>query len=274
MADLLYAFQTAPIKEFDVVQAERFEARRLEFAQFTAQDQLAEDAFQALEARGSAAGYYLRALHVSGLPDSASETAPWDYLKLRAAQEYLETNRSKIAKDSRCLDLLLDLWWMTTTQSRFFATERATPALEQGPWQYFLGILEELLILGGSYRQISLLFLRGLALFHLRQFDAAFDVFKEVERESESIGGKRRIIRSYLASRNSGHPQVFHGSVTWVSPDANRAEVFVEELMRPLRFFPREFGRTTIRKNDALGEFHIAFNFLGPIADPKGYLKR
>jgi hypothetical protein len=67
---------------------------------------------------------------------------------------------------------------------------------------------------------------------------------------------------------------VFHGTVTWVSPDAYRAEVFIDEIMRRLPFFPRDFGRTTIARNEALGEFHIAFNFLGPIADPKGYLKR
>ena len=274
IADLLYTYQTAPKNEFDTLQLERFEARRLEFAQFTNREELAEEAFRALEAKGSTAGYYLRALHISGLPDSAPEIGLWDYGRLRAGMEYLQANRPKISQDSRCLDLLLDLWWMAATKSRFFSSERATPGLEQDGWQYLLGIVDQLLLTGNSYRHLLLLFLRGFALFQSRQIDSAFDTFKEVERESESVAGKKRVIRSYLASTTFGQPQVFHGTVTWVSPDAYRAEVFIDEIMRRLPFFPRDFGRTTIARNEALGEFHIAFNFLGPIADPKGYLKR
>jgi len=48
--------------------------------------------------------------------------------------------------------------------------------------------------------------------------------------------------------------------------------VYVDELMQRITFIPRDF-RTDLRTNVTLGEFHIAFNFLGPIADPIGYSK-
>jgi hypothetical protein len=111
-------------------------------------------------------------------------------------------------------------------------------------------------------------------LFHLHQYDAAIDVFKELDRESETMWGKQRIIRSYLASDISGAPQVFHGTVAWVAEDGSRGDVYVENIMRRIPFFPREFGQPAIRKNKTLGEFYIAFNFLGPVADPKGYFRR
>jgi hypothetical protein len=94
-----------------------------------------------------------------------------------------------------------------------------------------------------------------------------------LERESDAVWGKRRIIRSYLASSEAGLPLPFHGDVHWLSPDSLRGEVYVTELMRPVKFFVREFPKQDIRKGLSLGEFHIGFNFLGPIADPKVYPK-
>ncbi|MEK7996652.1 MAG: hypothetical protein AAB403_22850, partial [Planctomycetota bacterium] len=275
IADMLYTFQTAPKDEFDPEQVENFERRRLEFAQFAGQEEIAQDAFDALVARGSAAGFFIRALHMSGLPASAPEDADWDYARLRRALVYLEANRDRISHDARCLDLLLDLWWMVKTRSRFFSSERATPPLGNEDWQYLLRAVDQLTMTGESYRPLILTFLRGLALFHLRQYDASIEVFREVDRESGTLWGKQRIIRSYLASTSSGTPQVFHGTVAWVAADGSRGDVYVEEMMRRIRFFPREFGKQQdIRKGETLGEFHIAFNFLGPVADPKGYRRK
>jgi hypothetical protein len=38
-------------------------------------------------------------------------------------------------------------------------------------------------------------------------------------------------------------------------------------------FFPRDFGKPEIAPGDTLGEFHIGFNFLGPVADPRSYYR-
>lgn len=274
IADMLYTFQTAPKDEFDPEQVENFDKRRLEFAQFVGEEALAQDAFDALVAQGSAAGFFIRALHLSGLPDSAPLGAQWDNLRLRRALEYLEENRSKVSQDARCLDLLLDLWWMVKTKNRFFASERTAPPLGPDDWQYLLNVVDQLSLTGESYRPLVLTFLRGLSLFHLRQYDASIEAFREVDRESETMWGKQRIIRSYIASQKSGQPQVFHGTAAWVTPDGARAEVYVEEIMRRVPFFPREFGQPNIRKGETLGEFHIAFNFLGPVADSKAYLRK
>lgn len=48
----------------------------------------------------------------------------------------------------------------------------------------------------------------------------------------------------------------------------------MEELRCNIAMIPVEFGAgQELRKNDPLSEFHIAFNFIGPVADPKPYYK-
>jgi hypothetical protein len=97
--------------------------------------------------------------------------------------------------------------------------------------------------------------------------------FRDVERESDKVRGRRRIIRSYLASTSTGQPQKFHGDVRWVASSSARGEVYVEEIRHRILFLPQDFRRPDIAPGDTLGEFHIAFNFLGPIADPVGYYR-
>jgi hypothetical protein len=273
VADLMYAFETAPRDEFDAEQLVTFEKRRMDFAKSTAQVDMEESAFKSLASMGSAAGYFLRALHIAEPYRSAPDDGPWDEVSLRRGVSYLEAHRSEIDQDSRCLDLLLDLWWMTKTGSRLFRGERNSPPLAAADWQYVLALAERLLLLGQSSRPQILSYLRGLALFHVRQYDRAFEVFRDLERESDAVWGKRRIIRSYTASSESGRPLPYHGDVQWLSPDGLRGEVYVTELMRSVKFIGKEFPKQDLRKGSSLGEFHIAFNFLGPIADPKIYYK-
>jgi len=269
----MYAFETAPKDEFDPQQLENFERRRMDFGRYSNQVEVEEEAFQALVAQGSSAGYFLRALHLSDPNRSAPDDGPWDETSLLRGLSYLETHRSQIEGDSRCLDLLLDLWWMTKTKARLFRGERVAPPFSGSDWHYLLDLVDRLLVLDQSSRPIVLSYLRGLALFHERQYDRAFEVFRELEKESDTVWGKRRIIRSYLASSEGGRPLSFHGEVQWLSPDGLRGDVYVAELMRPVKFFVREFPKQDMRKGLSLGEFHIGFNFLGPIADPKVYPK-
>lgn len=273
VADLLHAFQTADPNDFDFEQQEKFQVRRLEIARSINLTDMAKEAFEALEAQGSSAGYYLSAIEMSGLPETAKRLAHSDLQKLRDALQYLEDHKDKIVADGRCLDLQLELFWMTHTRTRIVDSERATIPLDQAQWRKCLEIINSVELTGASSRPLQVAFLRGLTLFHLGDTTAAFDTFREVERESDQILGPRRVIRSYLASLSSGQPQRFHGTVSWVSTERNRGEVYVDDLRRKVLFLPRDFGRPDISRGDSLGEFHIAFNFLGPLADPLSYYK-
>lgn len=270
IVDLLHAFQTSDPSEFDREQQERFHTRRLELGDLIKDPQLSDDAFQQLEQQGSAAGYYLRARRLAGLPDSAAHLTEGNLNRLRAALGYLEGNRPKINQDGRCLDLLLDLWWMANAKQRFFEVERQGLPFSQPDWSYLLQLVTSIELTGQSHRSLLLRFLAALALFHIGDLEQCVQAFKEIESEAEQVLGRRRVVRSYVASDATGRPVKFHGTVAWISLDRNRAEVSVDELRRKIGFLPNDFPHVEARRGATLGTFHIAFNFLGPIADPVG----
>jgi hypothetical protein len=272
LADVLHAFQVTDSADLDPRQQEIFQQRRLQYAQLLDLEEMGADAFGKLKESGSCAGYFLRALSISGLSRESKDSMNLSDPRLCSAFEYLQQQKSEISSDVRCLDLMLDLWWMINTKTRLFAGERTPLRLNQAQWQ-------ELLLLVGlqeatkeSQRPVVLGFLKGLALFHLGDIGKSLEVFRNLQRDSELVRGRRRIVRSYLASTQTGEPRKFHGTVSRMFAEGSRGEVYVEELMQRIIFISREFG-TDLRTNATMGEFHVAFNFLGPIADPTGYSK-
>lgn len=272
-ANILHAFEMAETEEFGIIQLERFYSRRLEIADELKKYDLSEETFEKLRIMGSGAGYYLRAFAmVKNLPLDR-ELNLTQYETCCAAVNYLEENRQAISQDGRSLYLLLRLWWLQKANRPIFYGERQTVPFGEEDWQYCMQIITQLMDIGELYRMPLLTYLYGLASFHRGFHEDALTIFRQLERESDYITGRRRIIRSYLAGTENGQPKKYTGEVAWVSDDVSKGEVYVNELQRRIRFLPRDFGKPDIRKYDSLGEFHLAFNFLGPIADPPGFLK-
>ena len=268
IADLLNVFQTTEIHDLDDNQLERFNSRRVEFGDLLGDKHLSEEAFAQLIGQGSCAGFYLRASRMAGNFRTRNKLTDENFKNIRTALSYLEEKRQEVSGDARCLELFLDLSWMLHTRTRLFEGERQTPPLNQVQWRQFLQAIHDLEATGQSHRGVALEFLRGLCLFHLNEVEEAIQVFRDVEIGADQVYGRRRVVRSYLASTQDGQPRTFHGTVRWISENERRGEVYVEELRRHLLFLPREFGRPGISHGEPLGDFHIAFNFLGPIADP------
>jgi hypothetical protein len=267
IADVLYALDVVENQELDPTQQEHFLNRRYQFASLIGLEQMASEAFDQLRAIGSTAGFYLKALQISGLPDAAKELTSGNIGHLEDALAYLRENAEHIKNDVRCLELQLDLWWMTHTGQRLFEGERIALPLHNEHWRELLSLVHAIDATRNSHRSTVLLFLNAMALFHLREYSQAFDLFREVERDSDRVRGRRRIVRSYLASTASGQPAKFNGQVSWATNEGTKGEVFVEGV-RNVAFIPRDFGMPNARRGEAMPEFHIAFNFLGPIADP------
>lgn len=267
IADLLYIFSLTNFEDFGE-QQERFETRRFEVGRLLDREDFTEAAFNSLLARGSAAGFYLHAFNlVRDVPFNKELTVEQRDLCSKAA-DYLESNWEHIERDGRCLYLLLRVWWAKQTGRPIFYGERQTLPFDHSEWTFLRKLLAELLNAGELYLTPSLKYLTGLTAFHLGDIEYAVETFRELERESEYTQGRRRIIRSYLASNSDGHPRIFSGTVSWVNEERTKGELYVQELRRNIRFFPREFNRPNIQKYDALDEFYIAFNFIGLIAEP------
>ena len=273
-ADILHIFSLADPDAYDPVQKERFLQRRMKIGNLIGRTDMAEDAFQTLVAQGSKAGYYLRASQLAGRFRTDRRLTDSQKRSFSQAVTYLETHRNDIAGDSRCLYLLLRLWWMAKTGSSILFGERQTVGFDQQDWQYALRLIMELFESEGQYPVALLKFLQSLATFHLGWIDNALALFRELEQVTDYVLGRRRIIRSYLASTPSGEPAVFHGTVAWIDNEQRRGQAYVEELRCRIPMFPIEFARgRELRQGDPIGRFHIAFNFIGPMADPTPFYR-
>ncbi len=279
-AYILHIFERSDIEDFSFDQLERFYVRRDEIAHALGDISLSDESFEALQMMGSRAGYYLRAYRQAGLKPQELVSEPINKAQqnqCRLAADYLEAHRHFIVGDGRCLYLLLRLWWLSHTGKPIFYHERQTVPFTQQDWLYCYLLIQDLMNAGETYRNPPIKYLLGLAAFHTENIQEAFEIFRELEREADYLQGRRRIARSYLASEPdlhmiTGKPQVFTGNVYWVESERNRGELYVEQLQRTVRFLPLDFNRPDIRKYESI-RFHLAFSFLGPIADPIGYFK-
>jgi hypothetical protein len=275
-ANIYHAFTLAEAGDLSAKDSERFQRHRMSIGKLTKDDKISEDAFQRLIKLGSSAGYYLKAYEIVR-EILFKETALYlNEIKLaKNAVQYLQEHRKKINYDARTLFLLLKVWWLSKTGKRLFCGERETLPFNREDWLECLEIVESLMKTSDFYENPSLTYLKGLSTFHLDQVQQSLTIFKELENLVD-IKGRRRIIRSYIASNSDGQPKKYTGEVAWIHNNSNEiGKVYVSELQRSLiNFMPNIFQRPDIRKGESLGEFHLAFNFLGPIADPIAYYEK
>ena len=268
IADALNAFELVEPSDLDVEQFQRFQEKRLLLGQLIRSETLTQSTLNALASAGSCSGIYLTAYSQSGLPIDKPTLSPTQLECLAGAFHYLNEHGPEITNDARCLELLLNLWWMIHTKQKLFAGERQTLPFTERNWRDLFNLITAVENTGQSRRPLVLALLKTLAFFHLGDVAGARELIKEVERNSDQVRGRRRVIRSYLASQADGQPRKFHGTVAWVAPDGRRGNVHVEGIRSQVTFFPGDFGRRDISRGDSLGEFHIAFNFLNILADP------
>ena len=273
IVDVLDALETVDPDLLDHGNLEQFHRRRYEVGTLLGDQALSESAFQSLLSIGSAAGFYIRAWEIGGSPIGLQNGRVLRDGKHNSAWRYLEDHRGQIEHDPRCLNLLFDYWWFSKTGHRLFDDERRVLPFAVDDWLYALQLIRNLKSLQGLQRGLTLSFLEALALFHLDHITLAIQLFREIETESYTVSSRRRILRSFIASEPSGSPRIFRGTVGSVEPGGRRGQVMVEELRQRITFLPADFGRPEIRQGDSLGEFHIAFNFIGPIADPQARSK-
>jgi hypothetical protein len=268
----LNAFSIASPDDYDAFQRERFYQRQMELGRLIAQEKLTDAAFDALISIGSKAGYFLRASDIAGMIPVDTVLDPNQIQRFQEAVQYLEQYRNEINSDSRCLNLLFKLWWMSQTGQPIMFNERQTVPFNSEDWLYVNRLVTDLLSLSNLRSVCLLKYIQGISTFHLGQIATSINIFRELEREAESIHSRKRIVRSYLVSDEMGAPRQIHGTVAWVNDEHTRGEADIEELRCRIRFLPLDFLRgRELKKNDPLEKFHIAFNFIGPIADPVGY---
>lgn len=260
MADSLASLTSVDETILSPQQQAKYHHRRAQFALVMKDDALAAEHLERLAQVDDPAAYFLLALRSSGLL-----TNDFDPIGAALALGRLREASPEVRADWRCSRLMLDLFWLTKTGTRFMHGERESLAFSAKDWEDSVDLLDRI---GGAstFDRYRVDFLRGLALFHLGQLRQAQSVFDVLDRES--AGMSRRIIATYLASNPDGTPGKFTGQVRSVTPDGRHGRVWVDQLGIEMHFIPYRFSVERLDRGDALPEFHIAFNMRGPYADP------
>lgn len=255
--------------EISVRDKEKLQRRRYEFSILLDDEVLKEDALKTLTEMGSPAGHYLTAVNRAGqLPIADGIVSPQQLASYKSAVEYLKANYEAIKSDGRCIYLYLRYWWTYNSRLPFYPSERTPLPFDKEQWREALQILELLLSLDEEFSNPQLRYLEAISRWHLGYYDAATEVWRELQRISDRVTGRKRVMKTYLASMPNGEPRKFHGIVSSISEDGSRGEIFVEGLLQRIAFFPRDFGLEDIQRDEQVSGFHIAFNYIAPTADP------
>jgi hypothetical protein len=124
-ADIRSVLDLIDPESLDPTQLEMFQQQRFRVGKVLADTPLAEEAFAALAAAGSAAGYYLRARVLAPQRPETGEVAnPEAQRAAKEAASYLWSVYDHISGDSRCLTLLLSCEWLVTTTRWLFRGQR------------------------------------------------------------------------------------------------------------------------------------------------------
>lgn len=248
-------------------QRERFNRRLFNLGEKLELPELSETAFSALEREGSTAGYYLRARSLGPrLEQSQStEVKEQDHSRAKAASAFLRRYWTQIERDERCLRYLLECEWISATGQRLLRGDRA-------PLPYSETTRRELLRLVKSLKAANentdnkLSYLEAVLSWLNDEEQYANQIWRELARETDFID-PRRVVRRNILTDEHQNPLIFSGRIESAA-ESGRHTIRVDGLNRRIQLLARDFPDIDVTYGRAIPSFGIAFNYIGPIADP------
>ena len=268
VADIWDALERVDYDQLDADQQERFQERRVKAGQALHHHQLRQEALAELDRLGSCAGVFLQATALGGSLRGTGTASEQDCSSAVRAVEFLKSESDRIIQDTRCLRYFLRCLWLTSTGTYLFGGERLPLPEQEETIREMLRLLDALDNLEGMSGDPRMQYLRAVLMWRLRQEHGAVDVWKLVSQET-AFSDPRRVIRHHVWTEAGSQPKLFHGRIISSRFYKGRARVRVEEIRQDVDLLQRDFQNLELRRGATVrGGFHIAFNFIGPVADP------
>lgn len=267
VADLYAGLDIVDVAGLGNDQLVRYYDRKSKIAETIADANLLESAIVALESVAPAAAAFLVTRRMSEPLDQVTGAYDSDQRRIAAeAAAYLSSRSSEVIDDARCARLLLRLRWAEATGQRLLQGERGhTPAVSAQVGN-LLEIIAGLNERAGVTIRNSERYLEAVLTWLARDFSKAIEIWKGLSRDSE-FEDRSRVIRRLLASDASGAPLKFRGRVEGTKGGADW-KVRVEGINTSISLLAHEFKDHDLAHGRELRDFGIAFNYVGPIADP------
>lgn len=267
VADILDGMERVDPTQLDLEQKERFEERRVKVGQTLGDNRLKRAALTALDQMGSRAGIFLAAREIGGALWGVGKVSTDDASSADSVIGFMRNHQDKVYDDSRCLRYFLRALWIRATGTYLFGDERSPLPDEQKELTEILSLLDKLSDLEGALGDPRTQYLRAVIMWRLRREHAARDVWDALSRDT-AFSDPRRVVRHHVWTE-AGQPRLFHGRVSSDGRGRGRARVQVEEIRQEVELLQRDFPNLDLRRGVGVpGGFHIAFNFIGPVAEP------
>jgi len=272
VADIWDGMEQVDPSQLDPEQQVWFEERRVKVAQTLGDNALEQDALSELDRMGSKAGIFLRARAIGGALWGSGKATADDRSKAEHVILFMKDHREAICDDARCLRYLLRGLWLRDTGNFLFGGERSPLPEQDDVLEEILSLLDILVTLEGALGDPRAQYLRAVLMWRLRRESGAREVWNSLSRET-AFSDPRRVVRHHVWTESGGQPRLFHGRVTSDSLGRGRVRVQVEEIRQEVELLQRDFPKMDLRRGTGVsGGFHIAFNFIGPVADaPRHY---
>lgn len=267
-ADIYATLDQVDIDTLPPKQREKFDSRRMNVGRLLKNQTLAEEAYAALEASGSTAGYFLRARELAPELDRhmVQVTRSDDLDRARRAADFLSARLDKISHDERCLSLLLEYRWIAEMGLRPLRGQRQPLPSERGARRRLLTIVSAVNEASGTASRHVTRYLEAVLTWLVGDDQIARQIFRELGQETE-YEDPSRVVRRHLITDANLVPTFFEGRI-----ERQRSEghwnLRVDGLNRLVDLLSRDFPDDEIAYGRTIRRFGIAFNYIGPIADP------
>ena len=249
-------------------QAERFQTRRMKVGAALDDRDLNDEAFRALEASGSTAGYFLRAraLAPSLTPRHDNADDPEYVDRAARAADFLKDRMNQIEEDERCLTLLLECRWIVELGRRPFRGNRQPLPATDPIRRELLTVLRSLNQASGDATRYVTRYLEAVLTWVVEGEQPGVQLFRALSDDTEN-GDPGRVVRRHVLADQAGQVLRFKGRVERRRSSGNWV-VRVDGLNRRVRLLARDYPQEEIAYGRAIAGFAVAFNYIGPIADP------
>ena len=249
-------------------QRERFYERQGKVGSVLQDYELTNNAYTELEKMGSTAGYFLRAReYVSQLRRDAIEISTHEDINgAKKAAEFLNERFNKIESDQRCLSLLLECRWISSTRRRLFRGERQPLPVDDATRRDALEVVRAMNQAAGEASRHVSRYLEAVLTWLVGDEQSAVQIFRDLAQETDyEFPG--RVIRRHVITDADGKPRRFQGRIERGLGEG-RWVIRVDQLNQRVDLLSRDFQYEDVSYGRTIKGFGIAFNFIGPIADP------
>ena len=268
VADLYAGLDIVDVAGLRHDQLERYSGRKFKIGQSIGDADLSASAVQELERVAPAAAAFLVTRRMAASLDEVQGSYDDGQRQVAArAADYLSRQPNhEVVDDPRCARLLLRLRWAEATGERLLQEERGRSPANSAQIADLLHIITGLNERAGLTSRNSERYLEAVLAWLAGDVNRATEIWRGLSRDSE-FEDRSRVIRRLLASDASGAPRRFRGRVEGTKGGLDW-RVRVEGLNASISLLSHDFRDQDLAHGRELSNFGIAFNYVGPIADP------